>query len=171
MVLAAREHTSTQGFAMNLKHLVAGGIVALGLTAASTGGLIGAVQAAPAPASAAVAAQTAIAPSVIDQVQYRRGFGYRPYAYRRGYGWRGPGVWLGLGAAVAAGWIIYDRAYLPRRGYYYDTYDYDGPYYYPTGYNGDRRELCARYFKSFEWESGMYTTYGGQRKLCPYLRD
>ena len=108
---------------MNLKHLLAGGIVALSLSAASSGGLsIGAAQAAPAPVSAAVAATaTTIAPSAIDPVQFRRGFGYRPYAYRRGYGWRGPGVWLGLGAAMAAGWIIYDRAYLPRRGYYYDT--------------------------------------------------
>jgi hypothetical protein len=33
-----------------------------------------------------------------------------------------------------------------------------------------RWRKCDREFRSFEWDTGMYTTYGGQRRLCPYLR-
>lgn len=152
---------------MSFKALLAGGIFAICLN-------LGGANAAP--VTMALSA-TAEAPHIVlDQVQYRRGFASRGFASRGyarpryGRGW-GVGPWIGLGAAVAAGAIIYNSAYLPRRGYYYDTYAYDGPYYYPEGYSGDRRELCARYFKSFEWESGMYTTYSGVRRLCPYLRD
>ncbi len=110
------------------------------------------------------------APAALEQVQYRRGYGgYSGYSgYRGGYGYA---PWIGLGAGIAAGAFIYNRAYLPRRGSYYDTYAYDGPYYYPSGYTGDRRDLCARYFRSFEPRTGYYTTYGGERRLCPYLRD
>ena len=35
---------------------------------------------------------------------------------------------------------------------------------------GDPRELCAQEFQSFEWDTGLYTTYAGEKKLCPYLR-
>jgi BA14K-like protein len=34
----------------------------------------------------------------------------------------------------------------------------------------DARSLCASRFKSFEWDTGLYTTYGGNKRLCPYLR-
>jgi BA14K-like protein len=127
------------------------------------------------PASAAQVsslAELTQTPAAVERVQYRRGYaGYG--GYRGGYGYRryGYAPWIGLGAGIAAGAFIYSQAYLPRRGYYYDTYAYDGPYYYPEGYTGDRKELCSRYFKSFEWRTGMYTTYGGERRLCPYLRD
>ncbi len=33
-----------------------------------------------------------------------------------------------------------------------------------------RWRKCDREFRSFEWDTGMYTTYGGERRLCPYLR-
>ncbi len=33
-----------------------------------------------------------------------------------------------------------------------------------------RWERCAEEFRSFEWDTGMYTTFGGDRRLCPYLR-
>lgn len=33
-----------------------------------------------------------------------------------------------------------------------------------------RWEKCDRKFRSFEWDTGMYTTYGGERRVCPYLR-
>lgn len=102
--------------------------------------------------------------AAITQVQYRRGGGWG------GRGWSGPGIGLGIGAGLVAGAIIADRAYAPRRGYYYDTYASEGPYYYPEGYSGDPRRICAQNFRSFEWDSGMYTTYGGERRLCPYLR-
>lgn len=31
-------------------------------------------------------------------------------------------------------------------------------------------ERCDARFRSFEWDTGLYTTYGGEKKLCPYLR-
>jgi hypothetical protein len=71
---------------------------------------------------------------------------------------------------VIAGAIIADQAYRPRRGYYYDDYAYDGPYYYPADYHGDPRAICAQNFRSFEWRTGLYTTYSGEKRLCPYLR-
>lgn len=109
--------------------------------------------------------------SDVTTVQYRRGGGYRYYAAPRRYGgWRGPAIGLGIGSALVAGAIIANRSYAPRQGYYYDTYAYDGPYYYPEDYRGDPRDICARHFRSFEWRTGMYTTYGGERRLCPYLR-
>lgn len=33
-----------------------------------------------------------------------------------------------------------------------------------------RWEKCARRYRSFEWDTGLYTTYGGEKRLCPYLR-
>ena len=87
----------------------------------------------------------------------------------RGWGW-GPWPWVGFGAGVVAGAIIADQAYRPRPGYYYDDYAYAGPYYYPPGYHGDPRVICAQSFRSFEWQTGMYTTYSGEKRLCPYLR-
>ena len=100
------------------------------------------------------------APEGVTQVQYRRGHGHR----HRGWG-RGIGLGLGiLGGIVAA------EAYRPRPGYYYDDYAYEGPYYYPSGYGGDPRTICAQNFRSFEWNTGLYTTYSGEKRLCPYLQ-
>jgi hypothetical protein len=31
-------------------------------------------------------------------------------------------------------------------------------------------QRCDNRFNSFEWDTGRYTTYGGDRRLCPYLR-
>lgn len=31
-------------------------------------------------------------------------------------------------------------------------------------------QRCADRFNSFEWFTGLYTTYGGEKRLCPYLR-
>jgi hypothetical protein len=88
--------------------------------------------------------------------------------HRRGRGF-GRGVGIGIGVGVL-GAIIASEAYRPRPGYYYDDEPYDGPYYYPSGYGGDPREICARNFRSFEWNTGLYTTYSGEKRLCPYLR-
>lgn len=76
----------------------------------------------------------------------------------------------------------YSRGFYPThigRGYVY----YGRPYqYYVSEYNegeGDdeygnapysAKERCARRFKSFEWDTGLYTTYRGPKKVCPYLR-
>lgn len=95
-----------------------------------------------------------------------------PVQWRRHGGWRGRGGWgpLGLGLGIIGGAIIANEIYRPRRGYYYDDYAYEGPYYYPSDYRGDPRRICAQNFRSFEWDTGLYTTYSGERKLCPYLR-
>jgi hypothetical protein len=87
-----------------------------------------------------------------------------------GWGW-GPWPWFGLGAGIVAGAIIADQAYRPRPGHYYDEGPYDGPYYYPADYRGDPREICLRNFRTFEWRTGLYTTYSGEKRLCPYLRE
>ena len=97
--------------------------------------------------------------------EYRGGWGHH-----HGWGW-GPWAWLGLGAGIVASAIIADEAYRPHPGHYYDEGPYDGPYYYPSNYGGDPREICAENFRSFEWETGFYTTYTGERRLCPYLAD
>jgi hypothetical protein len=94
---------------------------------------------------------------------YRGGWGHH-----HGWGW-GPWAWLGSGAGIVAGAIIADEAYRPHPGHYYDEGPYDGPYYYPSHYGGDPREICAE--SSFEWETGFYTTYSGERRVCPYLTD
>ena len=88
---------------------------------------------------------------------------------RGGGGGCGVGALLGLGTGVVVGSIIADRAYRPRPGRYYDEAAYDGPCYYPADYRGDPREICAQNFRSFEWRSGLYTTYSGEKRLCPYL--
>jgi hypothetical protein len=31
-------------------------------------------------------------------------------------------------------------------------------------------ERCDERFRSFEWDTGLYTTFGGDKRLCPYLR-
>lgn len=120
---------------------------------------IGPAQAAPAaPATSPLSASEA---NAVTPVQW----GYR--RHRRGWG---AAPWLGLGAGVVIGTIIANEAYRPRRGYYYDDYAYDGPYYYPSNYSGDPRAICAQNFRSFEWRTGLYTTYSGEKRLCPYLR-
>lgn len=31
-------------------------------------------------------------------------------------------------------------------------------------------ERCSERFRSFEPDTGLYTTYGGEQRVCPYLR-
>jgi len=109
-----------------------------------------------APAAAGPSAIGLSAPNAVAPAQWR------------GWGWGWGGFGLGLGLGLGAG-IVYSQAYRPRPGYYYDDYAYAGPYYYPPGYHGDPRAICAQNFRSFEWNSGLYTTYSGEKKLCPYL--
>jgi hypothetical protein len=125
-------------------------------------------------ASDAVEAQAATSSSDLTEVRYRRGFygGHGGYGHRHHFRHRyyGSGAFIGLGAGIVAGAIIANSYYRPRPGYYYDDYEYDGPYYRPAGYGGDPRVLCAENFRSYEWKTGLYTTYGGEKKLCPYLK-
>jgi hypothetical protein len=116
----------------------------------------------------------------VTHVQWHgRGWGYgrataRARATGEGYGrggWGGAWPFIGFGAAVIAGAIIADQAYRPHSGHYYDEGPYDGPYHYPAGFRGDPREICLQNYRTFEWRTGLYTTYSGQKRLCPYLRD
>lgn len=119
---------------------------------------MGSAQAGPAAnAAQAVGATVSGDRSAVTEARWRRG------------GWR-RGVGVGIGAAIVGG-IIANEIYRPRYGYrYYDDYSYDGPYYAPSSYSGDARTLCAENFRSFEWRTGLYTTYEGEKRLCPYLR-
>ena len=123
-------------------------LLALGSGAAQAGPAAGAAQ-------AAAAAKVEAGRAVTEVRRWHRG------------GWR-RGVGVGIGAAIVGG-IIANEIYRPRYRYY-DDYSYDGPYYAPSGYGGDARELCAQNFRSFEWRTGLYTTYEGDKRLCPYLR-
>ena len=147
------------------------------LAAAALGAIAFAAPASAAPPTGGLDIKAASPSTVVTDVQYRRIYPRYYSGYRYGYGpyrtyRRGPGPWpfIGFGAAVAAGAIIANSYYAPRRNYvYYDAYDYNGPYYYPTDYRGDPRTICARYFRSFEWDTGLYTTFRGEKRMCPYL--
>ena len=85
---------------------------------------------------------------------------------------------------IAPNYLYYDYPYYYSRGfypthikpgfiYYGHPYDYYTREYSNSGYDGvhnSAKERCARRFRSFEWDTGRYTTYGGHKKLCPYLR-
>lgn len=80
---------------------------------------------------------------------------------------------LGVGAAILGSALTahhYNRGYYSRGGYYYSrpyrTYYRGGSYYAPRW----AKRKCARRFRSFDWYSGTYVTYGGRVRLCPYLR-
>jgi hypothetical protein len=134
---------------MSLRKLAPIGAVALALT-------WGPAEAAPAQTVTSIAqsALRADAGTAVTEV------GWRHRRWRR----RG-GALLGLGAGIVIGSIIANEAYRSRRGYYDDDYAYG-----PREYGGDPRVLCAENFRSFEWHTGLYTTYSGEKRLCPYLQ-
>ena len=39
----------------------------------------------------------------------------------------------------------------------------------PPTLPGDPRNLCAQRFRSFEWNTGLYTAYSGEKRVCLYL--
>jgi BA14K-like protein len=99
---------------------------------------------------------------------------------RRGHGHdHGPRIII---RPIAPSYLYYDYPYYYSRGYYPRHIGPGLIYPYPAYYEGDEsdaddaavpysaKERCDRRFKSFEWDSGLYTTYGGRKKLCPYLR-
>jgi BA14K-like protein len=107
------------------------------------------VSAAPLTSSfAPMAAQAADGSNVVE---VRRGYhrGHRHYR-------RGGNVGLGIGLGIVGG-LIAAEAYRSSA----PAYDYEG--------GGDARALCAQNFRSFEWDTGMYTTNSGERRVCPYL--
>lgn len=94
--------------------------------------------------------------NLAQHVQYRRGRhgrrnrGWRRRAWRRHhrhYDGFNPGAFLALGimGALLERGLSEDRAQTAM-------------------------QRCDNRFRSFEWDTGLYTTYGGDKRLCPYLR-
>ncbi len=92
---------------------------------------------------------------------------------------RGRGVTIYL--PIGPSYLYYDYPYYYSRGYY-PTHIGGYVYYNPKTYSPSHsytddagalysaKERCARRFRSFEWDTGLYTTYSRYKKLCPYLR-
>ena len=79
-----------------------------------------------------------------------------PASAQRGYG---PGMMYDDDHGPGMMW-----GYGPMHRYGRGSMGYDGPHY------GGARQRCAEEFRSFEWDTGRYTTYAGEKRLCPYLR-
>ena len=102
---------------------------------------------------AAGVARVALTPdaSGIHKIDYR---GYRGGYYRGGYrGYRGRNIGIGIGAAIVGGVIVSQALRAERRNY-----------------GGGARQHCADTYRSFDWDSGTYMGYDGERHVCPYLR-
>lgn len=92
---------------------------------------------------------TADGASLIQTIDYRRG----------GYGYRRRGVGLGIAAAIIGGVVISQA--VRADGYGYRRHR-------QAGYSASQR--CADTYRSFDWDSGTYMGYDGERHTCPYLR-
>jgi hypothetical protein len=89
--------------------------------------------------------------------------------------WGGSDAWwalgaLGLGAAVGSAIARPSYGY----GYGYAPYAYGAPYAaapgaYAAAPSSAAWARCEAEFRSFRAD-GTYTTYGGEQKVCPYLR-
>lgn len=110
--------------------------------------VMGPVQAAPVTTSIAPLALQSSDGNGVTEVRHR----HRHWRHRHHR--HGGNIGLGIGLGIIGG-MIASEAY--RSG----GYAYDG---------GDARAACAQQFRSFEWDTGRYTTYGGERRVCPYLR-
>lgn len=82
---------------------------------------------------------------------------------------------LGVGAAILGSALTANHYNNRRyRSGYRSGYRYSYPrrtYYRSHYYNAPRwaKRKCARRYKSFDWHSGTYVTYGGRVRVCPYL--
>jgi hypothetical protein len=114
----------------------------------------------------AAPAAPAASPPVLSAMA---GSGLHPVHYRHRHRGFGAGLGVGLGIGVL-GAIIAHEAYGPRAGYSVDDYGEEGPYGAAADPAADPRQLCAQHFRSFEWNSGLYTTHSGEKRICPYLR-
>jgi hypothetical protein len=139
-------------------------ITVLSISAISAAAGLATVPANAAPAGSSTALVEPGSAKAFTQVRSRGGWrgGHRGH---RGFR-TGAAIGLGIaGAAIATG---------AARGYYYgddDDYYYAEPVYsYGYTYSGGGgAERCAATFRSFEWDTGLYTTYQGERVRCPYL--
>ncbi len=123
--------------------LVAGALVPLAVASAAPAAPVSGTRPAAAPAS------------LLERTQsIYFGYGRPHYRYRPYYGYR------------------------PYRPYYYappppPVYYETRPYVVrpaPRGWHPDDVARCASQFRSFNVRTGTYITYGGEERLCPYLR-
>jgi hypothetical protein len=122
------------------------------------------------PVAPVMAAPAAMPPTLAKAEAGRTVVEVNRRSYNRGYGHRhhrhgGRNLAIGLGIGVIGGLIAAD-AYRNAPAYADDEEVYDAA---PAA-DGDPRELCAQEFQSFEWKTGLYTTYSGKKERCPYLR-
>jgi hypothetical protein len=103
----------------------------------------------PAASMSAVLA-TDVASSVVEQARYRHNRGYRNYGRHRGHGGN---IGVGIGAAIIGGIILSEAARADHR----------------NAHGGDW-DRCAKTYRSFEPDTGLYTGYDGVRRTCPYLQ-
>jgi BA14K-like protein len=142
-----------------VKSLVATIVFAAGIASVAT-------AASATPVADALAIKNA-APTAIESVQWRRG-----------WGWRGGGGWGGAAAGFVAGAVVGSALTAPY-AYGYGPY-YPQPYYYqppapvygPPGPSygapvADAAAYCAQRFKSWDPATGTYLGYDGLRHPCP----
>ena len=107
--------------------------------------------------AARIAADVNAAPTLLQKAEFRNGHGRndRDREWRRRYWGHNhhyyrddiePGAFIALGilGALVQSGISEDQARTDM-------------------------DRCAEQFRSFEWDTGLYTTYDGERRLCPYL--
>lgn len=140
-------------------------VLALTATLAAGGGLFAApADAAPARLVPSLASMSGTAH--VQEVQWR---GHR---HHHRHGWRGRDALIGLGIGAIAGSMIASQGYGYGYGapYYGGPHAYGGPVYGGPAYaDASGWERCRAEFRSLRAD-GTYTTYGGEQKLCPYLR-
>jgi hypothetical protein len=105
--------------------------------------------------------------TTLEQVQYRRGGGWRGGGYRRGGGggWIGPAI---IGGAIIGGAIAATRPYGYYDGYAYGPGPGPGYVYAPApAYGGGAAAYCAQRFRSWDPATGTYLGYDGLRHPCP----
>lgn len=94
--------------------------------------------------------------SLLDRVQYRRQFDGRRYNRYSGNRYRNNGgrnLALGIGGLIIGGIVLSEAARSQHRQEH-----------------GSDWQRCAQTYRSFEFDTGLYTGYDGQRHTCPYLR-
>lgn len=124
-------------------------------------------------ASPLTAAPIHLAPSLnsmsgtahVEEVQFRHRGHHRHHHRGHRHGGRNAWLALGIGSAIAGG-LIASQPYGYGAPYAYGAPVYGGPAYASSSSGWER---CQAEFRSLRAD-GTYTTYGGEQKLCPYLR-
>lgn len=87
-------------------------------------------------------------------------WGGHGWGHWRGGPWWGPSpFWYGLGAGVLGAYLV-DRSLANRPA--------PGPA--PQMYGADPNATCAQTYKSYDPNTGLFTSKTGEKKMCPYLK-